>query len=164
MILFALRQHSPLAVNVRFFVLSLLLWLDQGAVFAQSFDLLTSKTAPIVLERARNGESQSVLVQLEDRAIQRFEDEQRRIRGLKINDDALNNQINEQLRDLKARVFVEGRLGGAVVIEDHPPVPILFVHIPDMPALVAVLAHPSVKFVHENSIQLPTNQPSRRGP
>ena len=141
------RGTGHLLACVAFFV---------GGAQAQSIhfnDL--GKAPPDVVEKARMGVSQDLNVVLDAEAILQRAEEKRRVRGLQFFDRKLSDETTAEMRVLKASTFPDGRLGEAIVLEDHKEVPILFIRVPSMSALARILADPRVIAVEPNKVYVP---------
>lgn len=113
------------------------------------------KAPPDVVEKAKLGVSQDLNVVLDSEAIYRRAAERRRIRGLKFSDQQSSDETAAELGELKASTFPGGRLGDAIVLQDHKHVAVLFVRVPNISALARILADPKVIAVEPNKVYVP---------
>ncbi|MDF2467008.1 MAG: conserved repeat domain protein [Ramlibacter sp.] len=114
-----------------------------------------SKAPPDVVEKAKMGVSQDLNVVLDSEAIYRRAAEKRRGRGLQFSDQQSSDETAAELGELKAGTFPGGRLGDAIVLEDHKHVAVLFVRVPNFSALARIIADPRVVAVEPNKVYVP---------
>ena len=122
---------------------------------AQSVHYDLSKAPPDVIEKGKMGLSQDLNVVLDAEAIYYRAAERRRARALQFDDEQLSDKTTAELAVLKAGTFPDGRLGDAIVLEDHKHVTILFVRVPNWETLTRILATPQVQAVEPNRIYVP---------
>jgi hypothetical protein len=126
-----------------------------GEVPELTGDELAKAIPSVILERARQGQTQDLYVVFEVEDIRDRANQRARERGLSFWDRALADGVAAEFALIKASVFPDGALGGAVVLEDSPHVPMLFARFPDERALSQVLRHPRVLWVMEPGPPIP---------
>jgi hypothetical protein len=152
------RHILEILVAGNIVAVSLLAPVRAEAQLVHSNDL--SKAPPTVIEKARMGMSQDLLVILDRRDIEERESQRRAAQGVNANDAALEAETIREFDLLKASVFPNGQLGDARVIQTFKTVPILFVKVPNFNALAAILANQKVVAVEENTSFRPSLQQS----
>jgi hypothetical protein len=110
-----------------------------------------SKADSVVLQTAREGRSQKVLVFLDGDISQRMQT-LRKASG----DEAAAKEEARELAALRASVFPDGRLGRVIVLQTYSLLSMVFVEVPDLDALALLLAHPKIKRVAENKRAYPS--------
>jgi hypothetical protein len=111
-----------------------------------------SKADSVVLQTAREGRSQKVLVFLDDGDISQRMETLRKASG----DEAAAKEEARELAALRASVFPDGRLGRVIVLQTYSLLSMVFVEVPDLDALALLLAHPKIKRVAENKRAYPS--------
>src|SRR4051794_9827224 len=107
------------------FITSLFILLHFGLVAAGEWELKDdealhhAKTEPEVIQGAKKGIAQELIIVLEHKDLDEKHDKARREKNLPFNDDEINNQSDRDFFELKKRYLTKDLLGNAVLLHDY---------------------------------------------
>lgn len=127
--------------------------------------------SPEVLELAKTGQPQDLLVELDVGSLEIEISRRRKLRATQAeqqvskaperqalierqaaeDDQAMVSELRQRLRTVKAQAFPRGQRGRAIVLEDYPHSPVVLVRVPDIDSLNEILALRQVKLVNPNA-------------
>jgi hypothetical protein len=124
-------------------------------VFAQPLgEVPRAKTTQSVVDNAVANRSQKLLVSLDDDEIMiRFRRDF--VIGGSAGNAAVISTMRAELANLKSEIFPGGKLYDIIIEEDYDALAMVLVTINNMRQLQALLDHPKIKGVHENSVYKP---------